>query len=134
MRLVCYLYFNVLLEGTISELVQCKFELNRGMDYLVEEYNAGNPLYPSNDFILVKNMVSDETAKTIVTELIVAKEKAVQQDIVVIINTRNAVLDMTISTYQDCAIIGGLTTGWSSATSMQITLIPGSVYNKHIGQ
>ena len=124
------MYFNVYSEGTIGEQVQCKFELNRGLDYVIEEYNAGNPLYPSNDFILVKNKVSDATAKTIVTELSVSKEKSVQQDSVVIINTRNALLDMIIYSYQECATTGGLTTRWNSATSMHIMLIPGSVYNK----
>ena len=104
------------------------------MEYLVQEYNAGNPLYHSNDFILVKNKVSDATAKTIVTELAESKGISVQQDIVVIINTRNAVLDMIISTYQECATTGGLTTRWNSATAMHIMLTPGSVYNNHSGR
>jgi len=58
-RLISYLCFNVLLDS--SELVQCKFELNRGKGYVVEGYDSGNPLYTANDFILLKEKVSDDS-------------------------------------------------------------------------
>ena len=50
-----------------------------------------------------------------------------------IINTRNAVLDMTIYTYPVCTNRTGLTLSQNSIYSIQIILSPGLVYNKHIG-
>jgi len=50
-----------------------------------------------------------------------------RRDSVVIINTRIAVLDMTILSYPECTTSEGLSIIWNGE-SVQVTLIPGSVY------
>jgi len=60
-----------------GKLVQCKLELTRGMDYLVEEYQSMNPLYPSNDFILLKEK---DNTNAIGAEISPSKEKSVDKD------------------------------------------------------
>ena len=72
------------------------------MEYVVAEYDSGKPFYPLNDFIILKEKVSDDNANPIITELSKSKLKSVERASVVIINTRQAELDMIISTYPEC--------------------------------
>jgi len=124
---------NVLQES--GELVRCKFELNRGMDYRVKKYDSGNRSYLLNDFIILQENVADDNKIPIVTELSKSKWKSVERASVVIINTRQAELDMIISPYPECReeqlIISWDITDTSLIRSRNIKLSRGAVYIKH---
>ena len=99
------------------------------MEYIVAEYDSGKPFYPLNDFIILKEKVSDDNAIPIVTELSKSKLKSVERASVLIINTRQAELDIIISTYPECTegeLILTLQT-----LSRNIKLNTGAVYIKH---
>jgi len=103
------------------------------MEYVVAEYDSGKPFYPLNDFILLKEKVSDDNENPIVTELSKSKLKSVERVSVVIINTRQGELDMIIFAYPECTDKELIMT-WDptlQTLSRNIKLITGAVYIKH---
>ena len=111
------------------------------MDYLVEKYDSGKPFYPSNDFMIWKEKLSDDNAIPMVTEFSKSKWKSVERASVVIINTRQAELDMMVLPYPECTD-GQVLVTWditdtllsrSRLVSRSIKLITGAVYTNHTG-
>jgi len=106
------------------------------MDYLVAEYDSGKTFYLLNDFIILKEKVSDDNEIPIVTELPKSKWKSVERASIMIINTRQAELDMIISPYPECRK-KQLIISWDITDrvtrSRYIKLRTGAVYINHTG-